>query len=320
MTDTVYALAAARTPLATGTRLYFAARESGLYRSEDGGTHWDSVLDSLERPRITTSVVVSPNFAADTDARASADACVFAGVPGRVLRSTDAGKSWQPVTLSSPAPLVSALGISPDFAQDCTLWAGTLEDGIFRSDDCGQHWSPWNFGLFDLHVLCLAVSPGYLVDRTLFAGTENGIYRSVNGGRAWHEVEVPADNAPVLSLALSPTFSGDGTMFAGTEAHGLFRSSNRGVTWACIGEENSASPVNQIIVSPDYPTLPHILVLGNGILFLSRDDGQSWQIEEVRDSEDQRVTAVAAPSGIAPQAVVLLGLTNGSVRQVTLVH
>jgi photosystem II stability/assembly factor-like uncharacterized protein len=305
-------VAASPTLSPAGHRLYFAARASGLYRSEDNGASWDSVSGSLNAQLVTTSVVLAPNFAAGEDT------CAFAGVPGGVLRSTDAGKSWQPIVLASPAPLVSVLGVSPGFAQDGTLWAGTLEDGIFRSEDCGQHWSPWNFGLFDLHVLSLAVAPSYLTDKTLYAGTENGIYRSVNGGRAWQEVDFPAEKAPVLSLALSPAFSRDGVIFAGTEAHGLLRSANRGATWNCMGENAGMSPVNQIIVSSEYPALPHVLVQGNGTLFLSRDDGQSWQKEDACDFEDQRVSAVAAPDGIAPQAAVLLGLTDGSIRRITL--
>jgi len=163
--------------------LCFAARASGLYRSEDGGRSWQDAYASLElSAALTTSVVVvSPGFETDRS--------VFAGVPGGVLRSADAGQSWQVASFPPPAPFVSSLVISPNYARDGTLFVGTLEDGVFRSGDRGTHWAAWNFGLLDLNVLALGVSPDYGRDETLFAGPERGIFRRRNGGRAWREVD-----------------------------------------------------------------------------------------------------------------------------------
>jgi len=149
--DITYARAAS--PSFAQDGICFAARGSGLYRSDDGGHTWHFAYDalSLEAPLARMAVVVSPDFASDQS--------VFAGVLGGILRSFDGGQNWHITMLLSPPLVVTALVISPDYAQDGTLLAGTLEDGVFRSADRGRCWAAWNFGLLDLSILCLALSP-----------------------------------------------------------------------------------------------------------------------------------------------------------------
>src|SRR5689334_16298528 len=81
--DIVYAMAAS--PNFAQDGVCFAARPSGLYRSEDGGQSWRLAYEqlNLSAPLATTSVVVSPDYAADHS--------VFAGISDGVLRSTDGG-------------------------------------------------------------------------------------------------------------------------------------------------------------------------------------------------------------------------------------
>ncbi|MFQ6102614.1 MAG: WD40/YVTN/BNR-like repeat-containing protein [Anaerolineae bacterium] len=165
--DTTYALVAS--PGFAQDGVCFAARGSGLYRSDDGGHTWHFAYDALdlEAPLATVAVAVSPDFASDQS--------VFAGTPGGVLRSFDGGQSWHITVLPSPPPVVSALVISPNYAHDGTLLAATLEDGVFRSADRGRRWEAWNFGLLDLIILCIAISPGFAHDETIFVGTESGL-------------------------------------------------------------------------------------------------------------------------------------------------
>ena len=99
--------------------------------------------------------------------------------------------------LPAPAPFISALALSPNFARDDAAFAGTLEDGVFLTHDRGKRWEAWNIGLLDRNVLCLAVSPAFERDRSLFAGVESGIFYSSNGGRFWRGLapELPAIEA-----------------------------------------------------------------------------------------------------------------------------
>lgn len=211
--DSVFALAASAGTL-------YAARASGLYRSDDDGQSWHDALASLER---------SERFA--VTALAAAGRAVFAGATGAVLRSEDAGERWQVVALSSPPPSIVALAVSPDYEADGIVAAGTADDGVFISTDRGISWIPWNYGLVDLHVNALAFSPDFRRDRAIWAATESGVFRSHNAGRSWRETPFPVSGTPVLSLAVSPSGSPDGRLYAGTERHGLFVSDDAGRSW-----------------------------------------------------------------------------------------
>jgi photosystem II stability/assembly factor-like uncharacterized protein len=306
--DLIYSLATS--PGFAQDRICFAAQQSGLYRSDDGGITWRTTYDSLdlESPLATTAVVVSPDFESDRN--------VFAGAQGGILWSYDGGQNWHVATLPSPPPVVSALVISPNYTQDGTLLAGTLEDGVFRSADRGSHWSAWNFGLLDLSVLCMAISPDFAHDETLFVGTESGVFRSTNGGRAWREVSFPTEFAPVLSLALSPDYANDGLLFAGTESCGLFCSGDRGRTWACLGKDVVTDAVNGIVLSPEFPTQPDVLVMLSTALLVSRDGGQSWSDWKAGLAFEQGLASVAAPQGLDPGVPLLVGLVEGGVLRV----
>src|SRR5260221_5546633 len=127
--DTRYALAASRK--FEQDWVCFAARASGLYRSDNGGETWQYcyVLLEMSVTLTTTAVVLSPDF--------SSDRTIFAGVKGGILRSTDGGQRWDAIRLHGPAPLISALAVFPCFAEDGMVWAGNVEVGRFWSTDLG---------------------------------------------------------------------------------------------------------------------------------------------------------------------------------------
>lgn len=306
--EVVYSLAAS--PDFEQDGICFAARSSGLFRSEDGGLTWQDAYASLEleAPLATVAVVLSPNFKTDRS--------VFAGVPGGILRSIDGGQTWYVAPLPSPPPFVSILAISPNFARDGTLLAGTLEDGVFRSGNRGEQWAAWNFGLLDLNVLCMVISPDFVDDETLFVGTDSGIFRSTNGGRAWREVEFSPSLAPVLSLAISRHYATDGVLFAGTESCGLFQSRDRGRTWERLGEDVVTDAVNNILVSPEFPAQSDLLVLAADALLISRDGGRSWSDWEANLPIERGLASVAAPRGFDHGATLLVGLADGEVLRV----
>ncbi|HUW14652.1 MAG TPA: hypothetical protein VM537_33335, partial [Anaerolineae bacterium] len=227
------------------------------------------------------------------------------------------GTTWEVVLLPTPPPQVTSLALSPDYARDGTVLAGTLDDGVFRSDDRGRSWVAWNFGLLDLNTLALAISPDFGKDETLFAAVESGIFRSTNGGRAWREVPFPVELAPVLSLALSPAYATDGTLFAGTEAHGLFVTRDRGQTWDRLGEAMIGGAVNGLAVTPGADNSLHIVAGLGQVVFLSRDGGQNWQDCQLTAEGEVGFTTLAAPGGLGQGALVLVGRTDGEVQRVT---
>ena len=307
--DIVYALAAS--PGFAQDGICFAARASGLYRSDDSGATWRFAYKSLNlsEPLITMAVAVSPDF--------STDQTVFAGVPGGILSSGDGGQSWQIVEFPAPPPVVSSLAISPHYADDGLVLAGTLEDGVFLSANRGQHWGVWNFGLFDPHILCIALSPDFKRDRTVFVGTETGLFRSSNGGRSWQDMALPVEDA-VLSLAISPGCAGDRMALIGTEGQGLFSSQDEGGAWQRLGESLAMEAINAIIVSAEFSSKPDILVLLNDNLLISHDRGKSWVGAQQELDLTQGATSLVAPQGLAPNAPLLVGLVESGIGRARL--
>lgn len=306
--DTVYSLAAS--PAFARTRVCFAAQQRGVLRSEDGGLTWQTAFDALglDTPLPATCIALSPSF--------DEDHTLFAGVPGGVLRSTDGGRHWTTAVLASPPPFVSALALSPDYAEDAILFAGTLDDGVFRSSDGGASWEMWNIGLLDPHILCLAISPDFGRDRTVYAGTESGIFCSRNSGRFWHELAFPIDDAPVVCLALSPAFEHDGIMFAGTEACGLARSTDRGQSWQSLPVPHISGAVNGLLLSPEFPDRPDLLIILDDTLMVSRDGGISWLPVQTGADLSAGLTSIVAPLGLEPGAPLLAGLVDGRVLRI----
>ncbi len=258
-----------------GVREFFAAKQSGLYRSTDGGQTWSDAYTALKlaAPLPTQAVAVTV---------VDEVTYVFAAVEGRILRSLDGGQTWEIASLDSPAPLVTALAVSPDFTSDGTLLAATMQDGIFRSTDRGVSWTGWNFGLYDPNINALA----FVDAQKVVAGTQSGVFVSINAGHSWRDTDFPLESAPVQCVAVS----GDKVIYAGTQADGLFASRDAGKTWETV----CAGAVEQIHIHNG-----KIFILNDGNLLFS-DDGKDWQTREF----DGEISAFIAEP-------LLLGLANG---------
>ncbi len=286
-----------------------AARNSGLYRSDDGGASWRSLYGSLtlEEPLATTSVAVSPGW--------DADHTLFAGANGGVLRSWDGGESWQVALLPDPAPLVTAIVLSPNYSEDGLVFAATMEDGVFRSADRGSSWTAWNFGLLDLSALCIAVSPNFAVDETLYVGTESGLFRSTNGGLAWREVAFASEHAPVLSLAVAPDVASSAVVFAGTEDYGLWRTDDGGLSWSAVGQDVLVGSVNAVLLGATFPAPADVLVLMSDAVMVSRDAGASWAPWQPGFEPAGGAASIVAPAGLEHGAPLLVGTVEGGVAR-----
>jgi photosystem II stability/assembly factor-like uncharacterized protein len=91
--------------------------EQELYRSADGGKSWQSVLTG---PAAVRQVTFAPEIEQNRPVFALAD---------RLYQSADGGLTWQEVETPSPAnPLT--LAVSPNFAQDQTLFVGTEQGEV----------------------------------------------------------------------------------------------------------------------------------------------------------------------------------------------
>ncbi len=138
------------------------------------------------------------------------DVMYAAGVGGGVWKTTDGGKSWQP--LSDLLPTLSVCALAFDPANPETIYAGTGEGyynadatrgaGIFRSFDAGNTWRRLEgTGTPEFYyVNDIVVSPNN--SSRIYAATRSGIMRSLNGGVTWTAVVNEQSNGGCTDLAI----------------------------------------------------------------------------------------------------------------------
>jgi len=134
----------------------------GLFETMDAGRHWEL------RQAGNWGYLASYR---DTDRTA-----LVAVGPDGLMRSLDAGASWEPLAYPG-APLAGGITAAPD---GTALYAATSA-GLRRSTDQGQTWSET---AFDGVALALAIAPDDPMDVALVDETTR-FYRSPDGGATW---------------------------------------------------------------------------------------------------------------------------------------
>ncbi|HTQ53884.1 MAG TPA: hypothetical protein VMI94_05445 [Bryobacteraceae bacterium] len=180
-----------------------------------------------------------------------------------------------------PHDVVDAIAVSPNFAQDGTVFAAfgnfTLVWGTYalmKSTDGGTSLSAVAGLPRNTAMNTIAISPDYSHDQTVYVAGAGGLFQSADGGNSW---TLPV-TTPLASVALSPGFATDNTLFVVTSQSGIRRSTNRGKTWTMIRVPGSlTSALTAIALSPNYPADQTILVgSGKNGIFVSTDAGASW--------------------------------------------
>jgi photosystem II stability/assembly factor-like uncharacterized protein len=287
--DYVYCLACS--PDYKKSSLVFAAKKGGLFRSTDGGRHWNDAYASLKLKAALPTTFVTVTIVDEIT-------YVYASAEGKILRSLDAGETWKAAELGRPAPVVTSLAVSPNFAVDGTLLAATIQDGIFCSNDRGITWTSWNFGLFDPNVNTLTCAQNASHSLKFLAGTQSCIFSSANAGRTWNELDFPLELTPVLCLAVG----GDGVIYAGTESEGLYCSRDEGTTWKRL----TKGSMEQIVVD----VKNNILIIQDGKMRLSEDKGKTWQARKGCKAEP---SCIAAPLGLGSAKPLFVGSSTGEI-------
>ena len=114
-----------------------------------------------------------------------------------------------------------------------TVYAVTLNAGVYRSSDGGLTWTELsNYGtIADLTNLTV---PDPSNPNVLFAGTEGyGIQVSPDRGRTFYPRVAGLTNFYVNAVAFDP--DAPSTVYAGTDA-GIFRSADGGTSWSATGQ------------------------------------------------------------------------------------
>jgi photosystem II stability/assembly factor-like uncharacterized protein len=166
-----------------------------------------------------------------------------------LLKSTDAGRSWQTVSLSGEVDFHRLV------ASGKTILGVDSGDGsLRRSTDGGATWTNLGPGPFDIALD--PTDPDYVLGTT-----KEGPVVSTDGGRTFE----PVNGAPVIAF-----LSWQGDTLGGIAPDGtVYTSANRGRTWRHAGHV-SAQPAAFTMAGK------HVAVLAGDTILESRDGGRTF--------------------------------------------
>jgi hypothetical protein len=242
-------------------------------------------------PSILAMATATPNGAAGL----RLPSVLFAASVGAgVLRSDDAGNSWNPTGPGLEGHDAVALAVKQVFTPCCidyfayrnTIFAGTSGAGVYRLLPDATAWAPAVNGLVSLDLRSLMVDSAGVV----YAGTASGLFASAHEGDSWSPkgTGLPSGaDAAISALAGDP--SSPSRFYAGT-GKGLFRSEDGGGTWSKLDTGSTfILSVSAVAVDPlapsrvyvagfkTYPCSPFCLPIAFlPVALRSADGGASW--------------------------------------------
>jgi photosystem II stability/assembly factor-like uncharacterized protein len=245
---------------------YVGAASGGIFKTTDGGIHWDPIFDSQDVSSVGAIAIAAtdPNIVWAGTGEPYIRSHISIG--DGIYKSMDAGHTWTHMGLENTGRIANVIidPRNPDVVLACSLgtaYGPQTERGVFRTADGGKTWEKTLF--VDENTGCgdLAVDPNN--SRVLFAGMwqlvihtwgrtsggpGSGIFKSTDGGVTWTRLEGHGlPNSPVgrIAVRVAPSDSnrvyaeietGDGVPMDGkpTQRGQLWVSDDGGANWQVV--------------------------------------------------------------------------------------
>lgn len=230
---------------------------------------------------------------------------------GGVWKTTDYGRTWQPIFDDQPTGSVGDVVVAPSNPNVLYVASGeglqrpdlSVGDGIYKTTDGGKTWV--NTGLKEAQQIGgLAIDPND--ENRVFAAvlghpygpnTERGVYRTLNGGKTWERIYYVDENTGAVQVTIDPKnpqiiyadiWAGrqgpwENGVWNGTES-GLIKSIDGGNTWKKLtnGLPTTAQGLSRIgfCIAPSNPNRLYATVDAPpqyGGIYRSDDAGENGQ-------------------------------------------
>ncbi|HEX4809553.1 MAG TPA: glycoside hydrolase [Bryobacteraceae bacterium] len=235
------------------------------------------------------------------------DTFYIAQVNGGVWKTTDAGRTWDPIFDREPTGSIGAIAVAA--SDPNIIYAGSGEglqrpdlstgDGVYKSTDAGKTWT--HLGLRDgQQIPQIAIDPTNperlfvaVLGHPYGPNAERGVYRSIDGGKTFEKVLYKDENTGANDVKLDPAnpqivYAGlwearqgpwENAQWSGTTG-GVFKSTDGGTTWRKLTQGFPAEGVIEanLAIAPSHPDrLYAATAIGQGSgIFRSDDAGESW--------------------------------------------
>jgi photosystem II stability/assembly factor-like uncharacterized protein len=262
---------------------------NGVYRSRDGGAHWDNM--GLGHSQHITKILVHPEDPNVVWVAAQGPLWSKGGERG-VYRTTDGGQTWKKTLGGGEWTGASSLVMDPrdpDVLYAATwqhhrtvaaYMGGGPESGIHRSTDGGETWEELTEGLPEgpMGKIGLALSPqkpDVLYAAIELNRREGAVYRSTDRGSSWEK------RSDAVSGATGPHYYQE--LYASPHAFDrvylvdvrMQVSDDGGLTFRRMSEEDKHSDNHALAFRADDPD--YLLVGTDGGLYESFDRARTWR-------------------------------------------
>ena len=260
--------------------IYAGTRGEGIYKSSDGGDIWYHLEDSINQVFDKRANVY--DIAIDSRDPNIIYAGVYQNLLGRLLRSGDAGQSWQEVYRASREQY-AVFAVEIDSFEPSTVYLGTAEGGFLKSTDYGKNWRVIKW--FDDVITDIKVNP--YDTRTVFVATLNkGVYKTNDKGGTWQLLEglkaFPRETEEMQILVMDK--KNPNVLYSGAK-YGLLKSADGGQTWQKV---NIIIPPNSVAVSAialDPLMSLYLYYAAGNVVYRTQDNGQTWSVHPINSAQ-----------------------------------
>ena len=239
--------------------IFAGASPVAIYRSEDGGAHWQRLARPVLAERVKMPFACRVMRIA-LDPQSPRDLYATIEVNG-VMRSRDGGESWSDCNAG-----LAELAASPRLKSD--LVSGNEAEGML-----------------DGHALCVsAAAPG-----TVFLACRMGLFRSDDGGARWRDIEVGRFSPLTYARDIRPAPQDPRRLYACLSLHAtgntgsLAQSDDLGESWQRI---DHGVPIRATFMQLALHARDPEQIYGaarNGQIVGTVDGGKSWQEHRLPD-------------------------------------